>query len=66
LEEGEGETSGIAEANPPPSKPGSPVILIGEGTHEIPDIGSTIKSPKGQNNQPPRIEYPSQETPKYY
>jgi hypothetical protein len=65
LEEGEGETSGIVEANPSP-EPGSLVILIGEGTPEIPDIGNTIKSPKGPNNQPPQIEHPNQEIPEGY
>jgi len=53
LKEGEGETSGVPEENPPPPEPGSPVILIGEGTSEIPDRGSTIKSSKGTSNQPP-------------
>ena len=53
LREGEGETSGIVEANPPPPEIGSLVILEGEGILEIPDIGSTIKSPKGPRNQPP-------------
>jgi hypothetical protein len=66
LKEGEGETSGIVEANPPPPEPGSPVILIGEGTPEIPDIGSAIKYPKGPSNQPPRIEHPDQEIPEGY
>jgi hypothetical protein len=54
LEEGEGESSGIVEANPPTPEPGSPVILTGEGTPEIPDIGNTIKSSKGPSNQPPQ------------
>jgi hypothetical protein len=53
LEEGEGDTSGIAQANPTLPEPGSFVILIGEGIPEIPDIGSVIKSPKGPSNQPP-------------
>jgi hypothetical protein len=66
LREGEGETIGIVEANPPPPEPGSPMILVGEGTPEIPDIGSTIKSPKGPSNQSPQIEHPDQEIPKGY
>jgi hypothetical protein len=61
LKEGEVETNGVAEANPPPPEPRSPVILIGEGTPEILDRGSAIKSPKGPSNQPPRIEHPDQE-----
>jgi hypothetical protein len=66
LEEGVGETSGIAKQNPPPPEPGSPVILIGEGTPGIPDIGSMVKSPRGPSNQPPRIEHLNQDVPKYY
>jgi hypothetical protein len=65
LEEGEKKTSGIVEANPPP-EPGSHVILIGEGTHEIPDIGSAIKYYKGPNNQPPQIEHPNEEISEGY
>jgi hypothetical protein len=66
LKEGEGETSGIVEENPPPPEPGSHVILIGEGIPEILDIGSVIKSPKGPSNQPPRIEHSDQEIPEGY
>jgi hypothetical protein len=66
LREREVETSGIVEANPQPPEPGSPGILAGEGTPEIPDIGSAIKSPKGPSNQPPRIEHPDQEIPEDY
>jgi hypothetical protein len=42
------------------------VILIGEGTPEIPDRGSAIKSPGGENNQSPQIEHPGQEIPEGY
>jgi hypothetical protein len=42
------------------------MILIREGTPEVPYIGSVIKSPKGPNNQPPRIENPDQEIPEDY
>jgi hypothetical protein len=67
LEEGEGETSGVAKENPsPPPDSRSPVILIGEGTPEILDRGSVIKFPKGPKNQPPRIEHPGQEIPEDY
>jgi hypothetical protein len=61
LKEGEGEASGIVEAKPPPPETRSPMILIGEGIPEIPDIGSTIKYPKGPSNHPPRMEHPNQE-----
>ena len=54
LREGEGENSGVVEANPsPPPDPRSPMILIGEGTPEILDRGSAIKSPRGSSNQSP-------------
>jgi hypothetical protein len=66
LREGEGKTSGIAEVNLPSPKPGSPVILVVEGTPEIPDIGSKTKFPKGTSNQPPRVEHPDQEMPEGY
>ena len=66
LEEGEGETNGVVEANPPPPEPRSHVIMIGEGTPEIRDIGNAIKYPKGTNNQPPRIEHPDLEIPEDY
>jgi hypothetical protein len=63
LEEGEGETSGVAKENPsPPPDPGSHVILIGEGTPEIPDRGSVIKSPRGPSNQSPQIEHPAKKS----
>jgi hypothetical protein len=45
LREGEGDTSGIAEVNPQQPEPISPTSLEGEGTNEIKDIGSVIKSP---------------------
>jgi hypothetical protein len=38
--------------------PGSPVILAGEGTPKILDIGSVDKSSKGQSSHPPRVEQP--------
>jgi hypothetical protein len=42
------------------------VILVGEGTPGIPDIGSTIKYPKGPSNQPPQVEHLDQEIPEGY
>jgi hypothetical protein len=62
LEEGEGETIGIAKIDPPPN-PKSPVKE--EGILKIPDRGSAIKSPKGSDNQPIQIKYLDQEIPKY-
>jgi hypothetical protein len=66
LREGEGETSGIVEENPKSTKFGSPVIMEGEGTPEILDIGSVDKSSKGPSSHPPRVEHPDQEIPKGY
>jgi hypothetical protein len=63
LREGEGETSGIVEANSQPHELGSVVILAGEGTPEIIDIGSKTKPPKGPSKHPPRVEHPDQEIP---
>jgi hypothetical protein len=60
MEEGEGETSGVAKADPPPD-PESPVKE--EGIPKIPDRGSEIKSPRGSDNQPIRIKYLDQEIP---
>jgi hypothetical protein len=37
-----------------------------EGIPEIPDRGSEIKSPRGSNNQTPRIKYPDQEIPENF
>jgi hypothetical protein len=48
MEEGEGETNGIAKIEPPPD-PESPVKE--EGIPEIPYRGSVIKSPRGSDNQ---------------
>jgi hypothetical protein len=63
MEEGEGETNGVAKADPsPPPDPES--LVKEEGIPEIPDRGSAIKSPRGSNNQPTRIEHPNQEIPK--
>jgi hypothetical protein len=62
MEEREGETSGVAKANPsPPHDHGYP--MIGEGILEIPDRGSMIKFPRGSNNKSPQIEHPCQEIP---
>jgi hypothetical protein len=58
LEEGEGETSGIAKIDLPPD-PESHVKE--EGIPKIPDRGSEIKSPKGLDNQPIQIKYLDQE-----
>jgi hypothetical protein len=63
LEEGEGETSGIANTDPPPN-PESPVKE--KAIPEIPDRGSAIKSLKGSDNQEIQIKYPDQEIPKYF
>jgi hypothetical protein len=49
LEEGEGETSGVAKADPPPDPESS---VKEEGIPKILDRGSAIKSPRGSNNQP--------------
>jgi hypothetical protein len=40
--------------------------VIGEGTPEILDRGSAIKSPRGSSNQSPQIEHPGQEIPEDY
>jgi hypothetical protein len=63
LEEGEGETSGLAKIDPPPD-PESPVKE--EGILGIPDKGSSIKSPRGSDNQSIQIKYLDQEIPKYF
>jgi hypothetical protein len=50
MEEGEGETSGVAKANPsPPIDLRSPVI--GKDIPEILDRGSAVKCPRGSSNQ---------------
>jgi hypothetical protein len=62
MEEGEGETSEVAKADPsPPPNLESPIKE--EGIPKILDRGSAIKAPRGSNNQPPRIENPDQEIP---
>ena len=63
MEEGEGETSGIAKTNPPPDLE-SPVKE--EGIPEIPDRGSAIKSPRGSDNQSIQIKHLDQEIPEYF
>jgi hypothetical protein len=56
MEEGEGETSGVAKAYPsPPPDPESSVKE--ERIPEIPVRGSAMKSPRGSNNQPTQIEH---------
>jgi hypothetical protein len=60
MQEGEGETSGIAKTDPPPN-PESP--MKEEGIPKIPDRGSAIKSPRGSDNQSIQIKHPDQEIP---
>jgi hypothetical protein len=65
MEEGEGETSGVAKADPsPPPDPESPEKE--EGIREIPDRGSAIKPPRGSDNQTPQIKYRDQEIHEYF
>jgi hypothetical protein len=61
MEEGDGETNGVAKENPSPS-PESHVKE--ESIPKIPYRGSAIKSPRGSSNQ--LKEYPGKEIPKYY
>ena len=65
LEEGVGETSGVARADPPPPPdPESPAKE--KGIFKILDKGSAIKFPKIPNNQLFQIEYPDQEPPENF
>jgi hypothetical protein len=65
MEEGIGETSGVAKAYPPsPPDPDSPAKE--EGISEIPDKGSAVKFLGRTNNQQFQIEYPDQEPPKNF
>jgi len=65
LEEGIGETSGVAKAYPPPPPNHESPVKEG-GISKIPDKGSAVKTLRRPNNQQFQIEYPDQEPPENF
>jgi hypothetical protein len=66
IEEGIGETSGVAKAYPPPPPPDPESPAKGGDISEIPDKGSAVKFLGRPNNQQFHIEYLDQEPPKIF
>jgi hypothetical protein len=61
MEEGIGETSGVAKAYPPPPPPNPESPMRKGGISKILDKGSAVKFLGRPNNQQFQIEYPDQE-----